>query len=312
MKNKKKILLIGPWPPPAGGVSVHLQRLLNKNESFELAVLDWHKKKLFQKGLVSGIFQSIKYFFASDLVHFHVTRFFAILLMIIVKLTGKKIVYSIHNLRKRKSCFQKIMRFLSDKIIYVSSPGRLQSNEVVIPAYISSEENTPVNNDLMDKINTAAFVSVTCCNVNEPFLYGLDIIQNAFLKLDVENKFLVIVQTGAGVQTSKFVFENNIQLVAEDIALNSLLQKADVFLRATRDDGDSLSVREALENGNTVIASDCVTRPEGCILFRSGDSADLLEKLENSVRHPIRQQYRQPDYSDNIFHLYHELLSVNN
>jgi glycogen(starch) synthase len=59
-----------------------------------------------------------------------------------------------------------------------------------------------------------------------------------------------------------------------------LMRRSDVFVRTPHQEGDSISVREALEIGAPVVASDVGHRPAGVALYRPGDSEDLREKLE--------------------------------
>jgi glycosyltransferase involved in cell wall biosynthesis len=59
-----------------------------------------------------------------------------------------------------------------------------------------------------------------------------------------------------------------------------LMSKADVFVRPTFADGDSISVREALAMNVPVVASDCARRPDGTVLFKTGNSEDLATRLE--------------------------------
>ena len=74
-----------------------------------------------------------------------------------------------------------------------------------------------------------------------------------------------------------------------------LTQQCDLFLRPTSSDGDAVSVREALSLGVPVVASDCVPRPPGAVTYRTGDVADLFNKVEevlaamSSYRRRIRQ-----------------------
>jgi glycosyltransferase involved in cell wall biosynthesis len=65
-----------------------------------------------------------------------------------------------------------------------------------------------------------------------------------------------------------------------------LLQEADVVVRSTFADGDAITVREALDLGVPVVASDTAFRPPGVVLFRKGDSADLLAKLSQVLASP--------------------------
>jgi glycosyltransferase involved in cell wall biosynthesis len=62
-------------------------------------------------------------------------------------------------------------------------------------------------------------------------------------------------------------------------AVFPLMYRVEVFVRTPRADGDSISVREALTVGLPVVASATGYRPEGTLLFKPGDSADLQAKL---------------------------------
>ncbi len=58
-----------------------------------------------------------------------------------------------------------------------------------------------------------------------------------------------------------------------------LLESSDAFVRATSQDGDSVALREAVSCGVAIVASDCVVRPHGAELFKTGDASDLAEGL---------------------------------
>ena len=66
----------------------------------------------------------------------------------------------------------------------------------------------------------------------------------------------------------------------------SFLQEADVVVRSTFADGDAITVREGLDLGVPVVASDTAFRPPGVVLFRKGDSRDLLAKLKDVLAMP--------------------------
>lgn len=59
-----------------------------------------------------------------------------------------------------------------------------------------------------------------------------------------------------------------------------LTKRADLFLRPSNQDGDSVAVREAEFFGVPVIASDACWRPDACILFANRDPDDLAAKVE--------------------------------
>ncbi len=60
----------------------------------------------------------------------------------------------------------------------------------------------------------------------------------------------------------------------------------DTFVRATRADGDAMSVREALALGRPVVASDAAVRPGGVLVYPCEDPAALAEAIERSFEAP--------------------------
>jgi glycosyltransferase involved in cell wall biosynthesis len=91
----------------------------------------------------------------------------------------------------------------------------------------------------------------------------------------------------------------------------ALMSVCDVFVRPTLEDGDSISVREALSMGVPVVASRVGTRPAGVILFDPGDLEGMLAAIElalavRSGSHPeaagcmdrLMEIYRQVDGSE--------------
>ncbi len=77
-----------------------------------------------------------------------------------------------------------------------------------------------------------------------------------------------------------------------------VLAACDVFVRPTRADGDALSVREALSLGRKVVASEVGQRPPGCLLFRAGDAADLAALMIEAARSPPAPAGRGPPARD--------------
>ena len=64
-----------------------------------------------------------------------------------------------------------------------------------------------------------------------------------------------------------------------------VLKRAACFIRPTNTDGDAVSVRESLYFGLPTVASDAVERPDGTLLHRTRDAADL----ERQVRAALHQ-----------------------
>ena len=89
------------------------------------------------------------------------------------------------------------------------------------------------------------------------------------------------------------------------------IAECDVLLRTTVYDGDSIAVREALAFGTPVIATDNGMRPAGVRLIQPGDAEELLREIAKCV-----QQGRSPratiapgdDNVAEVFALYRELI----
>lgn len=63
----------------------------------------------------------------------------------------------------------------------------------------------------------------------------------------------------------------------------AVMSNLSVFLRASYFDGDSNSVREALTLGVPVVASNTDFRPAGVICFQKGNVSDLVKKLNDTL-----------------------------
>jgi len=87
----------------------------------------------------------------------------------------------------------------------------------------------------------------------------------------------------------------------------------DMLLRTTLYDGDSVAVREALGLGTPVIATDNGMRPAGVRLIPAGDPAALYAAIEQQAGAPARPPAAAPDQRnlEAVVQLYRELLQGN-
>jgi hypothetical protein len=89
-----------------------------------------------------------------------------------------------------------------------------------------------------------------------------------------------------------------------------------VLLRTTHYDGDALSVREALELGTPVIATDNGMRPPGCRLIPAPARAEsLCAQIEAELGRPHVASEPAPDLAGNhnldaVLRLYQDLLAA--
>jgi glycogen synthase len=104
-------------------------------------------------------------------------------------------------------------------------------------------------------------------------------------------------------------------LLAGDVPHAATLRaiaQSDLFLRTTLYDGDSISVREALHSGVPVIATDNGMRPEGVVLIPVSSPKALRDAIETELARPsLQRTYRKADDSniEAVLHFYEELSS---
>ena len=76
----------------------------------------------------------------------------------------------------------------------------------------------------------------------------------------------------------------NIIVIKGGVSQLSVLDNTKVLLRLTKTDGDSVSVKEALDFGASVIASDVCPRPSDVILVSLEDTDNTVHILENLIK----------------------------
>lgn len=90
------------------------------------------------------------------------------------------------------------------------------------------------------------------------------------------------------------------------------IRRADALLRTTRYDGDSISVRESLAMGTPVVATRTGMRPDACIQFETGSSDGLLAAVAEGLSRPRQQRELADDATnlDAVIHVYRSLVET--
>lgn len=331
-KIRKKVLLIGPMPPPPGGVSTHLMRLLQHADSISdlsLSVLDLRKRQWFGTNTNSkNWLRIISEFLSADIVHIHTSKPIKVRLGRIVKIFGKKLVYTQHNLREIDDAATQEMFSIAHHIFLVQEPlhinEKYRAKMSILPAYLPAIKKTEVPEWFQNEfqkfpnvmLSLAYHESGKSTEFNGKDLYGFDQIMEAvegISSLRKLNAWMLILIDPNGTleqhysERSKQVESQTgvkIVYVSSAVDVVSLLPFCKIFIRATWSDGDALSIREALSTGIPAIASDCVPRPQGVILYKTGNVKDLEEKLLAVIQYPYRITFQQPDFSHALFAVY--------
>ena len=100
--NNFKVAIIGPYPPPYGGISIHIQRmhyfLMERNIEHTI-----YTNKDFKKENLVNISKKkmwlLKYFFSAkeNILHFHNIDWRSRVLIGLMRFTGKKVILTIHG-----------------------------------------------------------------------------------------------------------------------------------------------------------------------------------------------------------------------
>jgi glycogen(starch) synthase len=303
-----KILLIGPRPPPHGGISVHVSEI---------------HRQLLAAGVRSAILDTSqigsRFRFAMKL-----TRYAALgwtlqvhtnghnrnswMLALLCGIAGQWSRGSILTLHSgmmpayvssgppRRKWLAGIVCRLYSRVVCVGPQlrdaaialGMPRKRTEIAPAYlVAASPSVTLEPQLSAWIEQHRPVLSTALFFRPE--YGFELLIEGLIEFRRRHAAVGCLVMGSGEQHAQAVervretgLENNVLLLGDvdHSTCLALMSRSHVFVRATLEDGDSTSVREALALGVPVVASHVGSRPPGTILFRSGDVHDLLSKID--------------------------------
>ena len=309
----KKILILGPIPATAGigGVTIHVQRLLEWLEARGIAHTLGDYKALSFKRQLRLIMQHKS-------VHLHVSHpVLRIMYALLIKLMGKKLVFTVHGNLGRFSWFGNLLDkwtvMLSDipvTINQLSYDKALKWNKrtQLISAFIPPIEDGEAPewalkkiDDLRTKRRRLFSTNASACSFTPKGdeIYGIEFLIDFFRHRDE----VLVISDPSGQYAEKHKGEN-LFIIAEPHSTYAIYKHVDGTIRNTATDGDSISVRESLYLGLPTYVTDRVDRPEGCILFHYNDAESLSKALKEK-----RQATKVPSINpiDQIIDLYKNL-----
>ncbi|MFL5271552.1 MAG: glycosyltransferase [Anaeromyxobacteraceae bacterium] len=335
-----KVALVGDWPPPLGGVSVHVAALARalRARGIEVRVLDVGRGGHSGDGVVParGAARAIPALARAAaegfVVHAHTNganaRSWALAAAAgRARLPGApRAVLTLHSgllpawlaARRarqavaRAACapFGRIVA-VSDAIARALGAAGVAPGAIAIqPAFLGVELTPGTLPGAIEALAPRA--PLFCAAVAPGPTYGEDVLVAAFAAVRARYPDAALALFGRGSERGPGAAAG---LARGVVALGevdhpsalAVVARADVFVRATRADGDALSVREALALGRAVVASDVGHRPPGCLLFRAGDpvalAAGMLEAVEPGTR-PRPAVVTGPDPVDALVALY--------
>lgn len=314
-----RVLLAGFYPPPYAGEPIHVKQLGQFLRAHGLQVdilnLNRHAPPSPDYQSASGRSSIVRSLFGlpdrSSILHLHTNGHnWKSWLMIGVaalaaRLKGVKTILTIHSglfpgyVRTLGSGRRRLSRWILESFGHVIAVNReiaeaMQSLGIrgarlsVIPAYLGVPQAPPLDPADRAVVNGARPLLVAVGGGDRDPELGLPTVIEALPDLARAFPELRTFFIGwqVGPKTQPLIDARDLAKHAVCIGEVSherclgLLQAADVVVRSTFTDGDAITVREALDLGIPVVASDTGFRPAGVTLFKKGDSRDLRAKLE--------------------------------
>jgi glycogen(starch) synthase len=314
-----KLLLVGPYPPPHGGVSVHVAELQRRasSEGIPCRVLntDRHAEPsphfIPVRSAIGFLFNLTRHARRGWTIHVHTNGHNLKSWLVALagataghlgpgsQLTlhsGKMPDYVASRWWRRSLARMTCRRF---KRITCVSPRQLETMESlgipdqrleVTPAFrgVSEQAHRWALSPQLEKWfgRHQPVFAVTASNRPE---YGVELLIEALERLRQEHPNAGCLLMGLGKEATSvrtLLEQRNLTrsvLMLGDVPHEEclhIISRSAAFIRPTFTDGDSISVREALALGVRVIASDAAVRPEGTVLFKTGSSDDLMKKME--------------------------------
>ncbi|MDE6140032.1 MAG: glycosyltransferase [Alistipes sp.] len=313
----KRVLIVSPMPPLIGGVSISSGRLYDnlRRDGYDV---DYYNLKFSNGRYNTKIGILLRFMYIPiyvllhkryDIIHCHVPGVSRKLYLSLVKpifFKGAKTVMTIHgdisSLLRSKPFLFALRRM--DSIICVQPgdsaklPDDIRSRSEDIPAFIMPRiiPDSDVPSDIMDFVgrddkpliihNGAVVLSDKHYD-----LYGFEDMADLYFKLKqagVGFKMLLIVigETDTADKRrfveairTRIAGEPDILLVHnQGFELLPILKYGFMYIRPTKTDGDSLSVREALAMGLHTVASDRTVRPDGVVTYHNAE--ELFDKVK--------------------------------
>jgi glycosyltransferase involved in cell wall biosynthesis len=330
-----KILLIGPYPPPHGGISVHVSGIHRQLTAagVQCEVLDTsniRSRLRFAMALVP-------YAAGGWTLHLHTNGHNrnSWLLALLCGTAGQwsgGCVLTLHSgmmpgyVKSGPAWRKELAGFTCRRYSRVICVGpELQDAAISLGTPIARTEVAPaclttVSPDVALDPQLDAWIQQ-----HRPLLstalffraeYGFDLLVEGLSHLRHWHPGLGCLVMGSGEQHAEAAtlvreagLDDHVRLLGDvdhDTCL-TLMSRSDVFVRPTLEDGDSISVREALALGVPVVASRVGSRPPGAILFQPGDFKDMLAQIELAVSDRRREAAPAAGSMDRLLDVYRQV-----
>lgn len=316
-----KILLIGDYPPPMGGIAVHVQQLHHAfvRQGLTCKVLDIGKRGRADPGVINGRGyknfgrELLRHAKQGWILHLHTSgnnpKAWTVAMSVAIagQMFGTPTVLTVHSglvpqrfpadpgLRRRAQ----VAMVGYTHIVTVSEPVKealidaavRPSKLSMFPAFCASEVRPGEAPLLLSEVRARRRPLIAIAHHPSP-VYGRTLMMEAASLLAPKFQDIGIAFFGPGTGSAEYLEDAKrfgVEHLLEDFGeldhpqALAVIAAADAFVRPTTADGDSVSVREALTLGVPCVATDVAYRPPGTIVARAADPADLAAKIEGAL-----------------------------
>jgi glycosyltransferase involved in cell wall biosynthesis len=316
------IVQVGVYPPPYGGVSIYVKRMNEYLDSKDIDNQIWDISGIrkAEKNVITMKSPFIPFFYMIKkditVIHYNISgnlgknyigffnRFF---------FKKRKKVLMIHGMsmdlftKNRKLITKSLNTF--DAIICVKRNDKkyllqqgITSDIYEIPAFIPPTKQDYEIKEISEEIwnfihNHKPIISANASKIafyNKQDLYGIDMCVDMIARLKEEYPQIGLVFCIPEINDLRYFtkmkemiqqknIKPNIMFWTKPTQFYPIIIKSDIFVRPTNNDGDAVSIREALFFKTPTVASDVVSRPEGVILFKNRDIDDFIFKVKECL-----------------------------
>jgi hypothetical protein len=318
-----KLIILGKTPPPIGGVTIHVQRLLDLLDTKNINYIFYKNTKI---NLLKILFLIL---FLKHIVHLHTSsplvRFY---LSFINRITHKsKIIITYHGNIGRFNFFKNWLDTQSIKLadipIVINEESfriakTLNSNTKFLSAFIPPLKKENLPNHILKNIRSLKKEKniIFCTNAfdvsydkNGKEIYNGTQILKIFSNKKNQQYGFIFSDPSSNykrlIKEKKISLTNNILMISEPHSFFEVLKHTDCFIRHTTTDGDPLSIKESLYLKKIVLATNVVKRAKGVITYHLSSENNLQKLIHQVGLKKIELQYSNIDNGGNkLINLY--------
>jgi glycosyltransferase involved in cell wall biosynthesis len=336
-KRPLDLLILGPVPPPLGGISVHISRVVPLLQDAGLNVQVLNHFESMEATFVVGTLRRnpLRYYFLprripARILHYHHSHWSQLLAVALGKTRSRsRYIVTVHGedlptlLRSRIPWLGRVTRWalrrfdviivVNDKIRQTIEAEFVDRPIEVLPAFLADHAaETHYEPSLEKFLSSGPGLILPAFRVrfmpDGRDVYGFDTAVEAFTVVAKGRPSLhlalFVAEQPKGRKPTRYLNDLIRRLervglrdrtkVVFGVPLTPAFRHDVVLVRPSRMDGDALSIREALDIGVPVVASDAVERPSGVVTFATDNVVDFARKLEDVLDR--RSDLRDPEH----------------